>query len=426
MTTWTLLALILAGMTVQAAILLAAAFHRHWQRYQALQESSGERQAGSGPAAEPKYPGWRGFRRFRVASSEPEDDAGLVRALDLVPDDDTPVPTHAPGQFLTLRLRVPDPATGDTETVTRCYTISRGPGRAVDGRAYRVSVKRLPPPPEAPDVPPGRASNHIHDRLSPGDVIEAAAPQGHFTLDPQSDEPVVLIGGGVGVTPMLAMLEAILDNNPAREVWLIHAARTPTEFVRRQELRALEQHTPNLKVILVAEKPGPRDNPERECDEMGRVDIRFLRLTLPLRLFQFYVCGPRPMMEALIPDLLSWGVPKSHIHFEAFGPASLPAELLTDETDSDTASESNPHRVSVTFARSARTVSYDGARSLLDLAERNGIRVEAVCRAGCCGACQTRIREGDAEHTRAPDVRPAPGHVLLCLGWPRTDLVLDA
>jgi ferredoxin len=177
---------------------------------------------------------------------------------------------------------------------------------------------------------------------------------------------------------------------------------------------------------LVAEQPRPDDLEERDYDETGRVDLRFLRLTLPLRLFHFYVCGPPPMMEALIPDLLDWGVPKRHIHFEAFGPASLPAELLDDDPSGDTAPVGDGESVSVTFARSERTVPFDGARSLLDLAENNGIRVEAVCRAGCCAACQTPVLEGEAEHLRAPDVSPAPGNVLLCLGRPCTDLILDA
>jgi ferredoxin-NADP reductase len=153
----------------------------------------------------------------------------------------------------------------------------------------------------------------------------------------------------------------------------------------------------------------------------GRVDVPLLRNTLDLMRYQFYVCGPKPMMESLIPGLEEWGVASGDIHYESFGPATLikhekPALAATDA-----------QTVNITFSRSGKSLTWEpAAGSLLEFAEANAVDVESGCRAGSCGSCQTALTAGEVEYSQQPDADIEPGHCLLCIATPKCDLVLEA
>jgi ferredoxin-NADP reductase len=280
---------------------------------------------------------------------------------------------------------------------------------------YRISVKRIVEP------RPGLVSNHVHDRLHVGDTVQARAPAGHFVLD-DGDAPVVLVAGGIGITPVLSMLEASLAARPSRPVWLFYGLRHGGEHAMKARLAALAAEHANFHLCVCYSRPRPEDVPGRDYDVAGHVDVGLLRTSLPLLPFHFHVCGPRAMLETLVPALRDWGVPERHIHYEAFGPASLPAR----------APEPAPARAAATpirvgFARQQQTHAWEpAAGSLLVFAEQHGIAVDFGCRAGGCGTCQTRIVSGEVSYANAPDFEPSPGTCLLCVATPKTDLVLDA
>jgi nitric oxide dioxygenase len=156
--------------------------------------------------------GWNGWRDFTVERTRPESE--IIRSFVLVPADGRGVLRHRPGQHLTFALdQVPGAG-----MLKRNYSISSGP----DGRAYRITVKR-----EAkPGVPPGLASNWLHDHARPGTVLKVAPPAGEFFLDEKDDGPVVLLSGGVGLTPMVSMLESIVASGSGRPVWYVHGAES--------------------------------------------------------------------------------------------------------------------------------------------------------------------------------------------------------
>lgn len=422
-----LFTLILLAVLLQIGIAAAVAFHRHWQAYEDLLRRTG----GGGTAASPapvaaKPPpvpaGWAGYRPLRVIAKTPEDRAGSVCSFELAPADGGPLPPFLPGQFLTFRLEVADPATGMAKPIVRCYSLSDRPRQ----ESCRVSIKRVPAPQGAADVPPGLGSGHFHDHVQVGDILQVKAPSGHFALDPKGDGPLVLVAGGIGVTPMFSMAAACLHHNPQREIWFFYGVRDAGEEAFGEQLRSWSAGHPAFHLHLCHSRPGPDALEGRDYDHRGHVDIRLLRLTLPLKPFSFYICGPRAMMESLVPALLEWGVPANRVHYEAFGPASLP-RLEEAAPPPEAPGELPGETITVTFARSQREVAWrPEAGSLLELAEANGIGVESGCRAGGCGMCQTRVEAGTVAYSHSPDHDPEPGTCLLCVARPTSNLVLSA
>ena len=411
MTSLELLLLIAGVAALQLAIYLAIAFWRHWRAYLALRrraaneilEPARERVSEVPPTAAGAM--WQGLRTFRIVRKVIEDAAGTVCSFNLCPEDRRPLPPYWPGQFLTLSLDIPA-VSGPALQVVRCYTLSDAPGQDT----YRISVKR---------VAGGRASNFLHVRLDVGGSLKVRAPSGHFHID-QGEAPVVLIGGGIGITPMLAMLNWCLTNQPHREVWLFYGVRNAREAIMLPHLEKLAAAHTNLHLRLCYSAPQPEDLSRCLADPGGnprgghsihhhrRIDITFLRLQLPLKPFQFYICGPAPMLESLVPALEDWGVPPERIHFEAFGPSSIKRHPRSQE---EALSVLEGSAVTVTFAKSGKQISWQpAAGSLLEFAEANGVSVNSGCRAGGCGSCQTTIQTGEVSYRRVPDYDPNQAH----------------
>jgi ferredoxin-NADP reductase len=374
----------------------------------------------SSRASARKDTAWAGWREFRVAQRAFEDAANSQCSFCLQPVDGQPLPPFRPGQFLTLTLEVLSggaDASAATRSITRCYSLSDRP----DPAHYRVTIKRVTAPSDHPDYPPGLSSNHFHDHVQVGDVLRVKAPAGHFFVDPDPSVPAVLVGGGIGITPMMSMLRWCIAHQPQRVVHLYYGLRNSDEHAFKKHLEEMAASHPALRLNVVYSRPGASDVQGRDYQHKGHVDVELLRKTLPHGRHQFYVCGPPAMMQTLVPALVEWGVQVADIHYEAFGPASnklpgaaeAPAPAVTD--------------VEVRFQRSGRTLSWDGRdASLLDFAERHGIEVESGCRSGGCGSCETRLLEGSVQYEHAPDHDVAAGHCLLCVGRPASTLVLEA
>ena len=421
MTSLTLLFLIVSGIAVQLAIVIGIGFWRHWQGYQALRNEADElnlpvSQNSHGSKMDaPVVAAWTGFRSFRVERKAIEDAAQSICSFYLKPEDGQALPPFLPGQFLTFRLEIPKPD-GGSEQVLRCYSLSDAPSPD----CYRVSIKRAPSP-SGSQLPPGRSSNYFHDQIAAGSLLQVRAPSGHFHLD-RSDAPVVLIGGGIGVTPMLSMLNWCLHEQPGREVWLFYGVRHGRELAMRSHLEAMAAAHPNFHLRFCFSNPLDDEIAGRDYQHRGRIDVQLLRMQLPLKPYHYYICGPTPMLESLVPALEEWGVPATHIHFEAFGPASIkrkPTQTRPVETTADS-------DIVVTFAKSGKQLQWQPATgSLLEFAESNGVAVDSSCRAGGCGTCQATIRAGEVTYSQQPEFDPEPGNCLLCVSIPRTSVTLE-
>jgi ferredoxin-NADP reductase len=426
MTSLHLVLWIVGAILLQLAIYLAIGFARHWQDYRALRTavSSGDGFVDPAPAApgttsaEPPVAAWRGLRSFRVVNRVAEDASRQVCSFYLAPQDGKPLEPFYPGQFLTFALDVPALG-GGTEAIVRCYSLSDAP----HPETYRVSIKRAPAP-AGSGVAPGRSSNYFHDHVQVGSLLQVRAPAGHFYLDSR-DAPVVLIAGGVGITPMLSMLNSSLAAQGDREVWLFYGVRDGAELVMLRHLQDMARTHVNFRLHLCFSAPKPDDlagaMSAQEMHHHSRVDVALLRRLLPLKPFHYYLCGPTPMLQSLVPALEDWGVADNHIHFEAFGPASIPRKKAPTPQHSDGPA------VVVTFSKSGKQVPWEpGSGSLLAFAEAHGISVQSGCRAGGCGSCQTTIVSGEVAYSQTPDCDPEPGNCLLCVCTPRTAVTLEA
>ncbi len=369
----------------------------------------------SSPVAPARDAAWPGWREFSVVRREYEDAAHTQCSFYLQPVDGKSLPAFKPGQYLTFSLDVTD-ETGGTRSITRCYSLSDQP----DPSCYRVTIKRVPAPADQPGVPAGLSSNHFHDRVGEGAVLRVKAPSGHFVFEGDASVPAVLIGGGIGITPVMSMLRWCVTEQPVRPVRLYYGVRNGEELAFKSALGELVATHPALDLHVVFSRPGAADIEGRDFHHRGHVDVDLLKRTLPHGRHQFFVCGPPAMMQTLVPMLAAWGVPRGDLHFEAFGPASI--RLPGEEAGQPPLGEFEVH-----FTRSGRTVTWDNAESsLLDFAERHGVVVESGCRSGGCGTCETRLLEGEVRYAQSPDHDVAQGHCLLCIGRPATPLVLDA
>jgi len=332
------------------------------------------------------------------------------------------LPPFLPGQFLTFSLPAVGrtiAAAGTATSITRCYSLSDRP----DAAAYRITVKRVPAPANRPELPAGRSSTYFHDQIQEGDVLQVKAPAGHFFIDTDASVPVVLIAGGIGITPMMSMLRWCAAEQPARTVHLYYGVRSSADHAFRQVLEQLAAQHPAFHLNVVYSQAGADDQAGRDLRHAGRIDVELLRRTLPHGRHQFYVCGPPAMMESLVPALVNWGVPQQDVHFEAFGPASV--KLPGSSPIPTLAASAEP--IEVKFNRSDRTLVWDGQdANLLDFTDRHGLAIDSGCRSGSCGTCETRLISGSVHYDNPPDHDIAPGHCLLCVGRPTSALVLEA
>jgi hypothetical protein len=270
-------------------------------------------------------------------------------------------------------------------------------------------------------LPPGVASNFLHDQVRVGDAVEALGPQGRFTIDARETRPAVLIAAGVGVTPMIAFLRHIVAegfrHRRTRPVHFIQAAHDSTTRAFRDELRELEARGQGMvKVHLILGHPAAREQSGQDYTLRGPLTIAMLKSLLPFDDHEFYLCGPGGFMQMLYDGLRDLGVRDERVHAEAFGPASLQRRR-----DAAAATVAAPvaERASVTFVRSAEVAAWTPEKgTLLELAEDSGLSPPFSCRAGQCGSCTTPLLSGQVVYRETPSWRPAEGQVLLCCAVP--------
>jgi len=355
---------------------------------------------------------WNGFRKFVVRRKVEE--AGSLCSFYLAPHDGKPLPDFKPGQYLTFQLPVP----GHAKPVIRCYSLSDRPRPDF----YRVTIKRVPAPPDVPGAPAGIGSNYFHDHVQEGDIVDVKAPSGHFFLEPSGRGGVVLIGGGIGVTPMLSMLHTLVAHQSRRDVWFVYSVRSSDEHIMRDVLRTVARETPNVRVVVCYSRPGPGDVAGQHFDETGRASVELFKRLLPSNNFDFYMCGPGAMMETLTRELHDWGVPEGRVHFETFGPSSVKKVGTATQPPTATAT-----KCAVNFRRSGKVVDWNGSvGNLLELAEQAGVAIASGCRAGNCGTCVVAVQGGEVTYVQSPGSPPEPGTCLTCVCQPKGDLVLDA
>jgi ferredoxin-NADP reductase/phenylpropionate dioxygenase-like ring-hydroxylating dioxygenase large terminal subunit len=348
------------------------------------------------------------YHPFEVIKVERESD--VISSFYLRRADGGPLAPALPGQFLPIRVAIP----GQKRPMLRTYTISD----VTDGSHYRLSIKR-----EGRDA---SVSTFLHDKAKPGFRLEAMVPRGKFMLDETTDHPVALISGGVGLTPMIAMLNLLVmqQGGLKRKVHFIHGARNSNQHAFGQHVRALAGKHPNLSVHVCYSVPAATDRLGETYDTAGHVTPELLKQLLPIAECDFYLCGPAPFMQSVYDGLIAAGVTRDRIRYESFGGA------LTLKPEIHAVRKEMPP-VSVRFARSDISAEWTPDKgTLLEFAETIGIAPTFGCRSGICGTCATWMKQGSVEYLEEPVAALEEGQVLLCCSAPsaaakETGLVFD-
>ncbi|MGI9478170.1 MAG: pyridoxamine 5'-phosphate oxidase family protein [Hyphomicrobiaceae bacterium] len=351
-------------------------------------------------AAQAKRDAWRPYRLTRV-----EDESADIRSFYLQPADGDGVLPFDAGQFLTIRTQLDEAA----EPVVRIYTVSSAPG----DEGYRISVKR---------EPHGRVSRHLHDSLKPGDVIEAKAPSGGFSIDASETRPAVLVAGGVGITPMISMARHVategLRTRHLRPLTILHAAKTIEQRAFAANFEDLQQVTGGkIRYFSFISQPTPEEKPGVDFNGSGRITAAALRQVLALDDYDFYLCGPAPFMQALYDALRSLGVRNARIFAEAFGPASL--QRKPDIGGAVFEPQEEAEAAIIAFTQSGFEQGWSrGDATILEMAEQHGLSPAYGCRAGSCGSCAVKLNAGRVAYRFEPTAAMAEDEVLICCAVP--------
>ncbi|WP_371931989.1 NO-inducible flavohemoprotein [Mesobacillus subterraneus] len=255
--------------------------------------------------------GWKDFRPFIVANKVEESET--ITSFYLKPVDGKAIAFFKPGQYISVKLEIE----GEEFTHIRQYSLSDAPGKDY----YRISVKK-----EAGiETPDGKVSNYLHSSVEEGEVLQISAPAGDFFLDTKKDTPVVLISGGVGLTPMVSMLKTVAELQPEKEVTFIHAAQNGKVHALKDEVAATAAKA-KVNSVVFYDQPTEEDRKNSSFDVEGYITEDWLKKNVNLGQSDFYFCGPVPFMKAINAALKDLGVTEERIHFEFFGPmASLEA-----------------------------------------------------------------------------------------------------
>ncbi|MBS2032727.1 MAG: ferredoxin--NADP reductase [Deltaproteobacteria bacterium] len=324
--------------------------------------------------------------------------AGVTRetpdAVSLQLEDVTGSPVEfVAGQFLSLKFVL------EGETLWRNYSLCSAPGAA---GPVAVAVKR---------TGSGKVSNHINQNVKQGDLIEARGPSGRFTCEPEPalDRLHVLIAGGSGITPMMAIIRAILDGEPLSRIALIYGNRKQEDVIFRAQLEELAKSSKGKLNVVHALQEAPAG----WTGLTGVLDPATLGKALELAGAQndsrYYLCGPQPMMDGARQLLLDRGVPPGEVLEERF---SVPVHTVS-------ANGAQP----VTFIQGGeqKVVEVPPNQTILEAALANGLQLDHSCTIGVCGTCILKKRSGAVQMNEGhclSDGEMAAGYVLVCCAHP--------
>lgn len=361
---------------------------------------------------------WSGM--LRLAAVFPE--TPNVKTFRLVVPDGGDIPfTFMPGQFLIFSAEI------DGNRVRRSYTLASSPTQ----RSYvEVTIKR---------EEQGLISRYLHDSAAVGSLLEVSAPAGVFTFTGGEADSIVLIAGGVGITPMMSITRYLIDRSYPGEIFFLYGARTIQDFIFREELEYLQKRHANLYIAATMSHA----EGTAWMGATGLISKEFIARAVPeITRRRIHLCGPPPMMEAVTAALVDLGVPKEQVRTEAFGPARgvapgphapFPVAALAPGAApaSTTASNAVPRiaTAEVQFTKSGKTGPLAPDQSVLEAAEAIGVSIDYACRVGICGICKVPLLEGEVTmevEEGLPADEKARGLILACQAKSMGNLVVEA
>lgn len=365
---------------------------------------------------------WDGFKSFTVIGKVKESDG--VYSFLLQPNDQKILASFFPGQHVMVQADIE----GQCQTISRAYSLSDSPEKL---EHYRITVKKQLAPSRKPDVPSGIMSTYLVDQVEVGQQLKLSAPSGHFCLNVNQHHPLVLIAGGIGITPFISMINAVINANSERTIWLFYSTQTPHTRVMFEHLQHSCKRYKNLHVVMcysAATSKWLDENEQQPTDSRlsshsGRITLALLKQYLPSNEGEFFVCGTKQMMAQMQENLLLWQVNQENIHFEV---VHLTAGTLRKTIQTSVTTENSI----ICCARSGKSLKWhdsDEGTSILSLAEFNGIFIRNSCRSGECGMCRTKIKSGEVLHLVAnEETMKVKGTCLPCVAVPNSqEVTLD-
>jgi ferredoxin-NADP reductase len=340
------------------------------------------------------------FRDFTVIDIVTE--SSVIKSFYLKRTGNGPLKDFLPGQYIAVRV-VP---TGMDKPVVRHYTLSDSPGKDY----YRITIKR---------EEKGMVSGYFHDELAIGDVVEVSFPTGVFHLLPNSSKPVILLSGGVGITPMLSMVEYLNKYQAYREIYFIHSSLNRAVRPMAERLNELSGQNKNLQVGLFHTSPQSTEQQGIDYDFSGYISKEYLQAVCGQQEVDLFLCGPFSFMESVYRFLLDSGIAETNIHYEFFGEhkqLGTKPDLVSDGKNS----------FRIRFIKSNIEAVWDGSKqSLLDLAETAGLKPAFSCRVGTCSTCESILVKGSFVYDPEPFMETGENSLLICCAKPTSDLEID-
>ena len=349
---------------------------------------------------------WAGWRAFRVAEQRPH--AQDVLGLRFEAVDGGELPDYLPGQHITLKVMA-----GAEGELTRAYSLT-GPAAEDHRRGYTIAVRHQRGYTATGEPCEGRMSGHLHRQLKVGDIVELRAPGGGFVLPLHSAQPLVLMAGGIGITPFVSLLESLRGRTDVPEVWLYGAHRNSETHAFRSGIGDLAHALPCLRVVDHYSAPLVKDRCGVDFASSARLTAASVDASLIERRARFYLCGPLAMMEEITRGLVERGVPTFDIFNEVFrSPAAMPKDGL--------------QHCKVSFARSGRVaMDWTPAQgTLLQFGESIGLTMASGCRVGQCESCAVRLVSGRVHYLHGAEPEDMAS-CLACQAVPVGDVVIDA
>lgn len=318
-----------------------------------------------------------------------------------------------PGQFVTLELEI------NAEQVMRSYTISSSPSVPY---SFSITVKR---------IPGGKVSNWLHDTLQVNDELAVHGPVGNFNAIDHPADKMLLLSGGVGITPLMSMARWFFDTNAAVDIEFVHSARTPKDIIFQRELEHIFSRIPDFKLHVVCERS------DELCEAWsgfrGYLNQSMLELMAPdFMEREIFCCGPEPYMNAVKALLRANGFDMSRYHDESFGATPVQVQEdaleLAEQAESDAEELDMADLFSVDFAQTGKSVRIQPGETVHNAAAKLGLHIPKACGMGICGTCKVTLVEGEVEMEHNGGITEedeADGEILSCCSKPRGNVVID-
>jgi MOSC domain-containing protein YiiM/ferredoxin-NADP reductase/ferredoxin len=374
---------------------------------QAANQGTTTGNAGLRPVTTPVA--WNEFRSLTVMASTQESED--VRSYELGAPDGAKLPDFIPGQYVALRVRMSSQHAVAIRSYSLCGAL--GAGR------FKIAVKNTG----------GLVSRFLNEGLRVGDLVEVSAPRGSFVLSADVG-PIVFLSAGIGVTPLLAMLHALVnvESSAVQEIWWIHSARDQAHHAFAGQARSMLGALKHVHICVIYSRAGAQDRLGTDYNQAGHLSFALLReLSVP-RQALFYICGPSGYLRDTQAILTQLHVDERSIHIEIFGgaPSIVPGVAGAARRSPHLPEGAPGSGPVVTFVRSALALNWNSRfRSLLELAEACSVPVRWSCRAGVCHQCESGLIGGQVQYAPEPIDPPAPGGTLICCATPRSDIQLD-